>query len=80
VSESIFTGEVAAGLQDVVNRYEVCQGLFGRARHLNRAPVAEDESSPNPSAKAVKEFSRGRLLITKPEPAAADAPAEAQEE
>lgn len=58
--DSIFTSEVAAGLQNVDNRYVVCRGLFGRAREINGTPVAEGESAPNPSAQAVAEFSRIR--------------------
>lgn len=60
---SIFASEVAAGLQGLDNRYAVCQGLFGRARQINRLPRVEGESAPNPSAVALAEFSEQRLRL-----------------
>jgi DNA-directed RNA polymerase subunit K/omega len=59
VPESIFAADIADSLQVVDNRYELCMGLFDRARQVNRMPVAEDEKRPNPTARAFSDYTYG---------------------
>ena len=58
--ETIFSSQVAAGLQDLDNRYATCRGLFARARQLNSQAVRDGQPIHNASAIAVTEYSRRR--------------------
>ena len=60
MAKNVFSSEVAAGLQDIENKYAVCRGIFDRARKLNAEARSETESQRNPSAVAVTEFSARR--------------------
>ena len=57
--ESIFAADIAATLQIVDNRYELCLGLFDRAKQVNRSPVSEDQTHPNPTARAFCDYTYG---------------------
>ncbi|HCL28537.1 MAG TPA: hypothetical protein DIC52_08890 [Candidatus Latescibacteria bacterium] len=57
LAESIFAAEIADEVQQVINRYELCQGLFDRARQINRSPVSEGDTRPNPTARALEDYS-----------------------
>ena len=63
MSKSIFSREVAAGLQDLENRYEVCRAIFLRARNIN-TQLHEDGDSPNPTVEALTDFTSGRIILT----------------
>ena len=62
MSETIFSSEVAAGLQDIDNRYATCRGLFERARKLNSQAMQQGEPIHNASAIAVAEYSEFRRV------------------
>lgn len=55
--ESIFVAEIADEVQQVVNRYELCQGLFDRARQINRSTAGDGDARPNPTARALEDYS-----------------------
>lgn len=60
MAKTIFSSEVAAGLQDLENRYITCRGLFDRARKLNSQSMQQGEPLRNASAMAVTEYSEYR--------------------
>ncbi len=66
MAKSIFSREVAAGLQDLENRYEVCRAIFLRARNIN-SRLHEDGESPNPTAEALTDYTSGRIIESRPE-------------
>jgi len=57
---SIFSSEIASGLQNLDNRYITCRGLFDRARKLNSSANQQGEQIHNASAVAVAEYSAYR--------------------
>ena len=57
LAESIFVAEIADEVQQVVNRYELCQGLFDRARQINRSTAGDGDARPNPTARALEDYS-----------------------
>ena len=60
MSKTIFSSEIASGLQDLDNRYATCRGLFDRARKLNSRAQQEGQPIHNASAIAVAEYSAFR--------------------
>ena len=60
MAKNIFSSEVAAGLQDIENKYAACNGIFDRARKINTEARAEEEPQRNASAVAVTEYSARR--------------------
>ena len=68
MAKSIFSAEVAAGLQDLENRYEVCRAIFMRARNINTR-LHEDGDSPNPTAEALTDYTSGRIVTSRSEEA-----------
>lgn len=71
--ENIFASAISDEVQHVHNRYELCQGLFDRARQINRsaAPGGSD-TRPNPTAQALSDYAG----ISEPAEAAAEASSE----
>jgi len=66
VVENIFASAISDEVQHVHNRYELCQGLFDRARQINRTAgsgVTDMETRPNPTAQALSDYAG----ITEPE-------------
>ena len=57
--QSIFDPDISDSLQIVDNRYELCMGLFDRARQVNRLPVAENGKRPNPTLRAFSDYTYG---------------------
>ena len=56
---NIFASAISDEVQDVHNRYELCQGLFDRARQINRSSgsgVTDVETRPNPTAQALSDY------------------------
>ncbi len=56
---NIFASAISDEVQHVHNRYELCQGLFDRARQINRAAgsgVTSTETRPNPTAQALSDY------------------------
>ena len=76
MAESIFAAEIADEVQQVINRYELCQGLFDRARQINRASVGEGDKRPNPTARALEDYSGITAAAEAAEAAAAEVRAE----
>ena len=67
MSKTIFSSEVAAGLQDLDNRYATCRGLFDRARKLNSQAMQQGLPIHNASAIALAEYAEYRKAIGKEE-------------
>ena len=64
MAKNIFSSEVAAGLQDIENKYAACNGIFSRARRINTESRSEAEPQRNASAVAVAEYSARRSAQT----------------
>lgn len=57
MAENIFASAISDEVQHVHNRYELCQGLFDRARQINRSGTPEAaDTRPNPTAQALSDY------------------------
>ncbi len=54
--ENIFASAISDEVQHVHNRYELCQGLFDRARQINRSTSPDTDTRPNPTAQALSDY------------------------
>jgi|TARA_B100001964_G_scaffold176578_1_gene194549 DNA-directed RNA polymerase subunit K/omega len=57
VADSIFASDITDEVQQVDNRYRLCHGLFDRARKVNVSPVTEGSFRPNPTVRALTDYS-----------------------
>lgn len=76
IARRLFAREVDFKIETTINSYAVCRALSIRARHLNSRfrdlPEGAVDDSNNPTVGALKEYSRGRIVLSDNEDAAAE--------
>ena len=79
MARRLFAREVDFKIEKTLNSYAACRALSIRARHLNSRlkdlPEGTVNDSNNPTVGALKEYSRGRIVLSD-DTAAADEAAE----
>ena len=76
IARRLFAREVDFKIETTINSYAACRALSIRARHLNSRfrdlPEGAVDDSNNPTVGALKEYSRGRIVLSDNEDAAAE--------
>ena len=74
IARRLFAREVDFKIETTINSYAACRALSIRARHLNSRfrDLPEGAVDDNPTVGALKEYSRGRIVLSDNEDAAAE--------
>ena len=74
MARRLFAREVDFKIEETINSYAACRALSIRARHLNSRfrdlPEGAVDDSDNPTVGALKDYSRGRIILSDDDAAA----------